>query len=157
MNKLETFATISRGKLDIKQRERFVSAISGLSEGDYTLRLEKLFRKRSIQQNRAKFGIAYKILSECFTEAYGEFVSIDEVHEYCKANLLPPEYIERLKEKHKSKIFMNKDTGETVEIPFVLTTKELTTVEEMVYYQRLQRFGAEFFGVDIPDPEPQNK
>lgn len=153
MKSLKALAKVTKGKLEIKQREKFIQAIENLPDADYCLILEKLYRRRSSQQNRAKFGIAYKILSECFTDAMGEYFSIDDVHEYCKVNLMPAEYVERLKQEHSERCeVVNKETGDIINLPFVLTTTKMSTIEEITYYQNMQRFAAEFFGADIPNP-----
>lgn len=152
MKRIEAIATIKNSKLEIVRRDKFASAISDLPEGRYSLTLEKIYNRRSVQQNRAKFGIAYKILRECFVEATGESVSIDYVHEFCKRNFLPSEYVERLKNEHQSKQIVSESTGEVIEMPFMLTTTKMTTVEEMEFYANLQKFAAEFFGTEIPSP-----
>lgn len=144
---------IKSGKIEFP-RKKIEESISKLPDGNYFFTIEKFYKLRSVQQNRAKFGIAYKILKACFSESYGESVSIEFVHEYCKQNFLPAGYVERLKEEHeKNKILVNYNTGQEIEIPFRLTTTKLTTIEEMEYYKNMQRFCAEFFNQDIPDPE----
>jgi hypothetical protein len=135
-------------------RKKLKESISNLKDGNYLLTIEKFYKIRSIQQNRATFGIPYKLLRNCFSEAFGEPVSIEFVHEFCKERFLPDDYVEQLKEDwQKSKILTNYETGLEIEIPFRLTTTKLSTVQEIVYYQNMQKFGAEFFQIDIPDPD----
>lgn len=158
MKRIETLASIEAGKLAIKQREKFASAVADLPEGDYFLILEKIYAKRSIKQNRAKFGIPYKILQSCFIESTGERVSIDWIHEFCKERFLPGEYVEQLREEwEQKKSILIEKSGEVIEMPFRLTTTKMNTVQEMKYYESMQRFGSEFFYVDIPDPDPNYK
>jgi hypothetical protein len=135
-------------------RKKLKESISNLKDGNYLLTIEKFYRVRSIQQNRATFGIPYKLLRSCFSEAFGEAVSIEWTKEFCKERFLPADYVEQLKEDwNKSKILTNYETGQEIEIPFRLTSTKMSTVQQMEYYQNMQKFGAEFFQIDIPDPD----
>lgn len=146
--------TIKSGQI-VFPRKKLSESFKKLKDGNYWLSLEKFYKRRSNQQNRAKFGIAYKILRACFSESFGCSVSIEWVHEFCKERFLPAEYVEKLRaEWEQSKILINYQTGQEIEIPFRLTTTKMTTVEEMEYYQNMQVFCAEFFGQEIPDPDP---
>jgi hypothetical protein len=154
MNKVTAIAEKKDSKLHVIQREKFEQAISVLAPGKYWITLEKIYKQRSSQQNRARFGIPYKLLRECFIDSTGEDVSIDFVHEFCKKRFLPSEYVEKLKLEWKEKKHVLKGLNKKkVHFPFKLTTTKLSTIEEMEYYKNIQRFGAEFFGVDIPDPD----
>jgi len=129
-----------------------------MKDGFYWLRLEKFYKQRSIQQNRAKFGISYKILRSCFSDAFGYSVSIDWVHEFCKERFLPGEYVDKLKDQwQQNKVLVNYDTGQEIEIPFRLSTTAMSTVEEMEYIENIKVFAMEFFNVEIPDPDPNYK
>lgn len=140
-------------------RKKLADAFKQLKDGKYFLILEKFYKKRSTQQNRAKFGIAYKILQSCFIQATGESVSIEWVHEFCKERFLPAEYVEMLKQEYlqKTRFIVNNETGEEIEIPMRLTTTKLSTVQEIEYYQNMQKFCAEFFNTQIPDPQTNYK
>lgn len=158
MARLEALASVRSGKLAIKQREKFAQAISDLPDDEYILSLEKAYVRRSKKQHNSFFGVAYRVLQNCFYEATGEFVTTEFVHEFAKARFLPGQYVERLKEEHANKPqFLNKNTGEVVEVPFILTTTKMTTVEAMDYYLNMQRFCAEFFNTDLPDPDKNYK
>jgi hypothetical protein len=134
-------------------RKKLQESISKLKDGNYFLTIEKFYKVRSTQQNRATFGIPYKLLRSCFSEAFGEAVSIEWTHEFCKERFLPDDYVEQLKEDwQKSKVLTNYETGLEIEIPFRLTTTKLSTVQSMEYYKNMQKFGAEFFQIDIPSP-----
>lgn len=163
MNKITFIWDIKDGKITILKRDKFNEMIKSLPDGRYIVELIKKFRQRSLQQNKAKFGIAYKIIQGLLIESWGRFISIDEVHEFCKApenGLIPLEYIERLKDEYinddNNRLF-NKDTGEIKMIPFRITTTKMTTTEEMEYYKNMQDFALEFFNAEIPDPDPNWK
>lgn len=136
-------------------------AIWSLPPGRYTITIEKVYRKRSNQQNRYKFGVAYKLIADGLTDATGEMWTVDKVHEFCKNNaknqldLLPVDYEDRIKDDWKndpSNQLINKNTGEVLTKPFEPTTTKMTTVDEMNYHDNLKWFGAEWLGIDIPDP-----
>jgi hypothetical protein len=144
---------IKEGKISFP-RKKIEESISKLKDGNYLLSIEKFYKPRSTQQNKAKFGIPYKLLRSYFQDAFGESVSIEWVHEYCKENFLPEDYKEQLKEEwEKIKILVNYNTNKEIEIPFRLTTTKMSTIQEIEYYHNMQKFGAEFFEIDIPDPD----
>jgi hypothetical protein len=136
-------------------RKKLAESFKKLKDGKYFLTLEKFYKKRSTQQNRSKFGIAYKILQSCFIQTTGESISIEWVHEFCKERFLPAEYVEKLKEEYlqRNRFIVNNETGEEIEIPLRLTTTKLSTVQEIEYYKNMQKFCAEFFNTEIPDPD----
>jgi len=157
---------IKDGKLSIYEKGKFDTAISVAPDGEYWGTLEKIYNKRSVPQNNSVFGIAYKILKNCLQESTGEIWTIDKVHEFCKDNdknqndLLPLDYLERIKKEwgaNPKNQIANKETGETIILPFVVTTTKMQTIEMMEFYSNLQRFAAEWFGVEIPDPDPEWK
>lgn len=129
----------------IINRNKFATALTQLTPGKYTIEVKKVYRKRSNAQNRYKFGVAYKIIQECITDSTSEYWTIEEVHEYCKENFLPKDYVEQLKEAY------NELEGEFKK-PFRLTTTKLTTVKEGEYWDNMALFVAEIFGVEIPLP-----
>lgn len=151
MNKLTAICDIDDGAMKIIHRDKFATAVKCLAKGRYVIKLEKIYRKRSNQQNKSWWGLAYDFLLQGFYELGYDQVDLNFIHEWAKANCLPPEYVERLKKMHEEKC-VSKTTGEILNIPFRLTTTELTTIEGMEYYQNMQRLGAELLGVDIPEP-----
>jgi hypothetical protein len=141
-------------------RDKFSEAIDALVEGRYSVEIKKVYNKGSAKQNRATWGIPYKLLQQCFINSTGEYVDSNWVHEFCKERFLPGEYVERIKKEHEEdpkNHIVNEKTGEEITIPFRLTTSKMTTVEKIEYYKELQRFGAEFFYCEIPDPDPNWK
>lgn len=141
------------GSADIKM------AIKMLVKGRYKQTIEKIYNKRSNQQNRAMWGIPYDILQRCIIEATGEYISIEDVHEkYAMPNCLPKEYIERIKNKWEEYYgIVNEKTGQIIKPAFRLTTTEMNTTESTQYYKNLQDFIMEMFGADCPDPDPMYK
>lgn len=140
-------------------RKKLAESFKQLKDGKYFLTLEKFYKRRSTQQNRARFGIAYKILQSCFIQATGESVSIEWVHEFAKERFLPAEYVEMLKIEYEQKenTVTNMDTGEQINIPMRLTTTRLTTVQEMEYVKNMRDFCLDFFNTEIPEPDVTKK
>jgi hypothetical protein len=106
--------------------------------------------QRSSQQNRAMFGIPYQMLASAMSEAWGEVVTVDAVHAMMKDKFkyLLNEY----RIDGRSKLMTNLKTGVIEEIEKPPSTAKLSKYGMTQYYKALQKFGAEFFGVDIPDP-----
>jgi hypothetical protein len=150
--RITAVADKKNGLFHVIRRNDLQNAIDNLPEGRYTMLIEKQYSKRSTQQNRAIFGIAYNILRDAFQETWGEPVTIEFVHNFCKNRFLPADYIERLKTEYEHKEIVNKETGEVISTNFELTTTRMTTIEAMQYYANLQKFGAEFLNINIPDP-----
>lgn len=148
---------LEEGKLTIVKESVFKDSLKISPNGRYFLTLERAYNKRSVAQNNSLFGIPYKILKEAFEDSFGYTLSIQWVHDYCKDNLLPLDYNERImnewNEDPKNKL-VNKVTGEETIIPFKPTTTKMRTVEMMEYYKNLQLFGLEYLDADIPDPDP---
>lgn len=139
-------------------RKKISEEIYKLKDGRYFFTLEKFYKLRSIEQNKSWFGIPYKILRSCFAESYGHSISTEFIHEFCKERFLPEAYVNRIKaEFEQNNTLVSETTGEVIKLKFRLTTTKLSTVEGMEYYKNMQKFGAEFFGVDIPDPEINHK
>jgi hypothetical protein len=152
MNNLTAVCDIKAGKTSFVKENEFKQAIKCLADGRYLVTFEKQYKHRSGQQNKTFWGIAYKIIQQGLIEqGYSEAKNKEWVHEFCKENCLPGEYVQRLKQV-EIKPLINEKTGEVIEMPFRLTTTQLTTIEAMEYYTNMQNLAAEFLGCEIPDP-----
>jgi hypothetical protein len=159
--KISAISWIKDGELSIVKKDEFKKALKFAPNGRYFLSLEKSYNKRSVNQNNSVFGIAYKMMREGFIDSFGEYVTIQWVHEYCKNpdnKLIPPEYLDRIYKEYlesEKKEIINKSTGEVLTIPFKVTTTKMKTIEMMEYYSNLQYFAKDYFDMDIPDPDPE--
>ncbi|MCK9281324.1 MAG: hypothetical protein M0P71_11930 [Melioribacteraceae bacterium] len=156
MIKIFGLADIDKGKLSLLKEKEFKEAIGNVPKGRYFITLEKVYRKRSLKQNNSLWAIPYKILINCFIDAFGHNVTEAWVHNFCKENLLPEEYLERIKKEWDNdpkNQLINKLSGEIIVLQFEPTTRKMTTVECMEYYENLQNFGCEYFGAEIPEPD----
>jgi hypothetical protein len=161
MKTINFIAQIKGDKLSIYEKDKFDVAIAVGSDGRYWGTLEKIYSRRSNQQNRSWYALPYKILAINFSDATGEHWTENDVHEFCKNpenNIIPLDYIERIKKGWKDNpknTIVSPQTGEIIQMPFKPTTTKMTTVEGMEYYRNMQDFAKAWFNVDIPDPDPE--
>lgn len=107
-------------------------------------------KQRSSKQNRSMFGLPYKLLAAAISEQWGEVVTVDRVHEMCKSKFEDILIEYRIDEPVKT--ITNVNTGQTEEIELAPSTAKLSTIGMMKYYEALQKWGAEFWNIDIPAP-----
>lgn len=131
------FIEIESGEIT-KGRKSLANLFKGLT-GRFTVSIEKTKRKRSNNQNRYLWGCVYKFIQHGF-EDLGNKESLETIHEFCKQRFLVKEIV-------------HEETGEV--LSFTKSTTELSTSEMMDYIAELQRFGAEYLNVVIPDPNTQ--
>lgn len=152
--KIFTYFDRINGKDTWFERATFERAIKKLSDGRHFVYVETFFSRRSVKQNKTYWGLAYKlILNELITLGWK---GIDEisVHEMCKENCLPEEYVLFLKKKYDEET-VNKNTGEVLEVPFRLTTKYLDTKQGAEYFENIRLFWEPKLNFTIPDPDPR--
>lgn len=107
-------------------------------DGIYRIEVKKVRKPRSLDQNGWLFGCIYPILLDALLEAGWEFVSVEQVHEFFKAQMTADKVV-------------NKHTGEIVEFP--CSTATMDTVTFSTYCEKLREYAKEFLNVDIPDPD----
>jgi hypothetical protein len=76
-------------------------------------------------------------------DATGELRSVDNIHYKILLPLFAP-----------TNEIVNTDTGEC--IIERLTSSEMTTTQFCEYIMEIQKWGAEFLGIDIPNPNEEN-
>ena len=107
-------------------------------DGIYRIEVKKVRKPRSLDQNGWLFGCIYPILLDALLEAGWEFVSVEQVHEFFKAQMTADKVV-------------NKHTGEIIEFP--CSTATMDTVTFSTYCEKLREYAKEFLNVDIPDPD----
>ena len=107
-------------------------------DGIYIIEVKKVRKPRSLDQNGWLFGCIYPILLDALLEAGWEFVSVEQVHEFFKAQMTADKVV-------------NKHTGEIIEFP--RSTATMNTVTFSTYCEKLREYAKEFLNVDIPDPD----
>jgi hypothetical protein len=118
---------VEKGRLVLGAPDRFRVHLSRFEGQPVEVVVRKKKSQRSIQQNRAYFGIAVDIL--CDKTGFNR----EEMHD-------------ALKQKFASRI--DDKTGLTI----TESTADMDTVRFMKYYEDIQQWAAEFLGVYIPDP-----
>ena len=118
---------VERGKLVLDSPDRFRVQLSRYEDQPVEVVVRKKKSQRSIQQNRAYFGLAVEIL--CDKTGFNR----EEMHEALKA-------------KFASRV--DEQTGLTI----IESTADMDTVRFCRYYEDIQRWAAEFLGVYIQDP-----
>lgn len=140
--KVQTYGTIKSGKLGISYRDQFITALSVFPDCRVRVTVEKIYRKRSLEQNAYYFGVVINEFCEGYTETTGEKITQMQAHEI-------------LKHKFNFKEFVNQQTGEVLNVP--QTTSELTTTQFMEYIEECRRFIAEWFNRYVPAPGEQTE
>ena len=119
--------------------------LDALPRGRYKLTIEKLHRKATHKQFSYLYGIVYPMMLQAAWEngyTTDDFKDVEELDLWCKA-------------RWASKCVTNRDTGEVMKIP--LTKSKFVTIDENLYCDTLRTFVSEFWGVFIPDPNPNYK
>ena len=150
--KTETSAQQRDGKLFIWDKELFFESIRALGDGDFRMIVQKVYRKRSLNQNAYYWGV----IIECFLQGYfqinGRPLSLEVASpltgEIVYFPLSKKEQSDKAHEILKS--FFNKDEqGE------VISTTDNTTVDQENYHQYCREFIEGFYGIRVPLPNEQ--
>jgi len=141
--KLETFGSRKDDKLHIIKRDLFWQSFFDIFKDGERLKLtiEKIYSRRSNPQNRYYWGVILDIiLTEVLKQ--GNEMSKEQLHEECLKMFAPK------KEIH------NKE-GEVLIIP--MRSKEMNKSQFSDYSFDVCKWGAEFWGVYIPEPGEQTE
>lgn len=114
------------------------SWFSQVCDGIYRIEVKKVRKPRSNDQNGWLWGCIYPMLLEALLDAGWEFVSVEQVHEFFKAQMTADKVV-------------NKHTGEIIEFPG--STAMMDTVTFSTYCEKLREYAREFLNIEIPDPD----
>lgn len=114
------------------------SWFSQVCDGIYRIEVKKVRKPRSNDQNGWLWGCIYPMLLEALLDAGWEFVSVEQVHEFFKAQMTADKVV-------------NKHTGEIIEFPG--STAMMDTVTFSTYCEKLRKYAREFLNIEIPDPD----
>ena len=140
--KIEIITSISNN-LFKRNRNLVLNAIKYFNDKDVIITFSKPKKSRSNNQNRYYWGVVLPLVQNGLLEATGELRSIENIHYKILLPLFAP-----LNE------IVNKDTGESLNER--LTSSEMTTTQFCEYIMEVQKWGAEFLGIDIPSPNEEN-
>lgn len=107
-------------------------------DGFYRIEIKRIRKPRSNDQNGWLWGCIYPMLLDALLEAGWEFVSVEQVHEFFKAQMTADKVV-------------NKHTGEIIEFPG--STATMDTITFSTYCEKLREYGREYLGIEIPDPD----
>lgn len=135
----EIISQVKDGKLtrNIPQLTEVIKSFEGK---EITIKIEKRKKKRSNPQNAYYYGVVIPIMRDALKDA-GYIMTNESVHDMLKLRFL------------KETILLNKDTGECIER--IKSTTELSTSGMMDYFTEITVFAAEYFQVQIPEPNEQ--
>jgi hypothetical protein len=120
--------------------KKLFELFKGVKDGMYIIDLCTA-KRRTNPQNRYYHGLVVPMIKRAMEQEGNEFTT-EETHEFLKARFNTVE-------------MLNRETGEVITVP--RSTARLTTVEFMDFIAKIQRFAAEWFGLDIPSPGEQMK
>lgn len=123
------------GHFDLQDVYMFFRAAA---DGSYALKIRKLHKARTLNQNDYLWGVVYPALLDGLIDAGWEFTSCEQVHENFKAIMA-------------SEKVVNRDTGEVIEFPG--STAAMNTVQFSAYVDKLRDYAHEYLGTDIPGPD----
>jgi len=158
--KIQTWFDVEGGVRFWNKLPEYKEQFEKLKDGRYLQTTERIQNQRSLEQNNAMWAIPYMFFEKVLIDS-GTLInpSKTDIHEWCMVNFLPSDYRERIYEEWKLKEpVVNFRTGEKYKEAFRLTTRRMTTIDMMNYYEAMQIAYAENFstGEDddfIPDPD----
>lgn len=140
--KIEITTSIVNGIFK-RNRNLVLQAIKSFNGKDVVITFSKPKKSRSNNQNSFYWGVVLPLVQKGLLNATGELRSNDNIHYKILLPLFAP-----------TNEIVNTDTGEC--IIERLTSSEMTTTQFCEYIMEVQKWGAEFLGIDIPNPNEEN-
>lgn len=107
-------------------------------DGFYRIEVIMVRKPRSNDQNGWLWGCIYPMLLDALLETGWEFTSVEQVHEFFKAQMTADKVV-------------NKHTGEIISFP--ASTAQMDTLTFATYCEQLRVYARDFLNVEIPDPD----
>ena len=104
----------------------FVQALDGI----YLVEVKKVRKPRSNDQNGWLWGCIYPMLLDAMIDAGWEFTSVEQIHEFFKAQMTADEVV-------------NRETGEIIKFPS--STAKMDTVTFSTYCEKLRQYADEYW------------
>ena len=136
--KIQIRTNVLNGKFK-RNINQILDAVSSFEGKDCIFTIEKVKKTRSNPQNNFYWGVVLPIVQNGLKEATGEFRTAENIHYNILLKMFAPE-----------REIINTDTGECISEK--ISSSEMTTSQFMDYIVDIQKWAAEFLGVDIPDP-----
>lgn len=126
-----------------RNRNLVLQAIQSFNGKEVVITFSKPKKQRSNNQNAYYWSIVLPLVQKGLLDATGELRSNDNIHYKILLPLFAP-----------TNEIVNVDTGES--LLERLTSSEMTTTQFCEYIMEVQKWGAEFLGIDIPSPNEEN-
>jgi len=139
--KIEIITSIVDNKFK-RNRNLVLKAIHHFNNKNVVITFSKPKKSRSNNQNAYYWGVVINLIQQGLLDATGELRSVNDIH----YNILLPLFA-------PINEIVNNDTGEVLNER--ITSSEMTTTQFMEFILYIQKWGAEFLGIDIPDPNEE--
>lgn len=141
MNELNLTGNLdSKNRIVLQHLRHFIFALEEFKGWDLNINISKKYEKRSTQQNRWLWGVAYVEIRNFIFETQGEELDLDEIHYFNMTK------VQNIKPK---RVVID---GEEVLILKKQKSSEWTTKEFNDRKVRLQEYCASKWGLVIKDP-----
>lgn len=141
MKKITLISHVENGNLK-RNRNLITDAIKTFEGKDVEITLQRKRKTRSNPQNSFYWGVVLPLVQMGLKDATGEVRDFNSIHYQILLPLLAPK-----------RDIVNTDTG--MVISEKMTSSELTTTEFSLYVDEIQKWAAEFLGINIPDPNEE--
>jgi hypothetical protein len=136
-SRFSTAVRIVNGQIKWADREGFVQAVRSMADCDAEITIASLEDRRSVVANRYYWGVVLKAIAE-ETETPAE-----DVHDAMCDRFL------------KHRITLVNVLGEVLDQEVAGRSSKLSVAAFYRFVEQVRLFAAEFFGLSIPDPDPE--
>lgn len=119
-------------------------AIATFEGKEICLTIERKRKTRSNPQNAFYWSTVIPIIQQGLKDVTGEVRDANSIHYQILLPLCAP-----------TRDIINEETGQVISEK--ITSSELTTTEFSEYIMEIQKWSAEFLGVEVPDPNSEMK
>jgi hypothetical protein len=139
--KFEIRTNIINGNLK-RNRNLILKALETFEGQEVILTIQKARKSRTNPQNSFYWGVVLQLVQQGLKDATGEFRSVENIHYNILLKMFAPE-----------NEIVNIETGEC--ITEKITSSEMTTTQFAEYIMEIQKWSAEFLGINIPNPNEE--
>jgi hypothetical protein len=139
--KIQIRTNVLNGKFK-RNINQILDAVKNFEGKDCMFTIEKVKKTRSNDQNSYYWGVCMPIVQNGLKDATGEFRTSENIHYNILLKMFAPE-----------REIINTDTGECIREK--ISSSEMSTSQFMDYIAEIQKWAAEFLGVDIPNPNEE--
>jgi hypothetical protein len=139
--KYEIRTNVLNGNLK-RNRNLILNALESFEGQEVILTIQKARKSRTNPQNSFYWGVVLQLVQQGLKDATGEFRSVENIHYNILLKMFAPE-----------NEIVNIETGEC--ITEKITSSEMTTTQFSEYIMEIQKWSAEFLGINIPNPNEE--